>query len=101
MIARDLGLHEQLHPIVVGSGHRIDAGHALDAAGETVGHEAVDIVDATIWTDQWTSRGSTYLMKDTRDSRLKLTPNPLGRNPDCFLRHTPYSLRFEGPRYVL
>jgi len=64
VISRDLGLHQQLDPIVIGSGHCVDAGHSLDAAGESVRHQAIDIVLASIRTDQGTTSRSKCLISN-------------------------------------
>lgn len=51
-------LHKQLHPIVVGSRHRVNAWHSPDAAGQPVRDQAIDVLAprTPVSTYQWTTR---------------------------------------------
>lgn len=51
-------LHKQLYPIVVGSCHGVDAWHSLDATGQTVWDQTIDVLMpcTTISTYQWATR---------------------------------------------
>lgn len=47
----------ELHPVVVGTRHRVNARHSLDATGETMRDQTVDVLapSTSISTYQWAS----------------------------------------------